>query len=232
MPPRLSLVVLSQRQDFDRNLESSLPIEIRARVEQVEDLEEEVVRQRPDALLVALDEDPRPAFDALEKLPAPRPLLLFFGPDQSRLILQAMRCGAREYVTQGDDEREQLIAAIQRVARERAGSAEDHRAPLVAVMGAKGGVGASFVACQLSASLARLGGRVALVDGHLRLGDMACTWTSRRNTTSRAWQAEARPSTRPTCTRRSRRTRAASRCSPPPDARRKPTPWVCNVSSG
>jgi pilus assembly protein CpaE len=66
-----------------------------------------------------------------------------------------------------------LIAAIQRVARDRAGSAEDHRAPLVAVMGAKGGVGASFVACQLSASLARLGGRVALVDGHLRLGDVA-----------------------------------------------------------
>jgi len=34
-------------------------------------------------------------------------------------------------------------------------------------------VGASFLACQLSASLARLGEKVALADGHLRLGDVA-----------------------------------------------------------
>jgi pilus assembly protein CpaE len=47
------------------------------------------------------------------------------------------------------------------------------QAPLIALLGAKGGVGTSFVACQLGASFARLGGRTALVDGHLRHGDVA-----------------------------------------------------------
>jgi pilus assembly protein CpaE len=76
-------------------------------------------------------------------------------------------------VTPDSDERAQLIAAVERLARDRGGSAVASRSPLVAVMGAKGGVGASFVACQLSASLARMGERVALADGHLRLGDVA-----------------------------------------------------------
>ncbi len=44
---------------------------------------------------------------------------------------------------------------------------------MIALIGAKGGVGTSFVACQLGASLARLGGRTALVDGHMRHGDIA-----------------------------------------------------------
>jgi pilus assembly protein CpaE len=173
MLPRLSFIVLSKGQDLDQTLESSSHIELRARLERVTDLEEAVNRQRPDAILVALEGDPRVTFAALEKLPAPRPLLFFYGPDDSRLILQAMRCGACEYVTPGSDEREQLIAAVERLARDRGGSAEAHRSALVAVMGAKGGVGASFVACQLSASLARMGERVALADGHLRLGDVA-----------------------------------------------------------
>jgi pilus assembly protein CpaE len=173
MLPRLSFLILSKRQDLDRFLESSSHIELRGCVEQVGDLEEAVTRQRPDAILVALEEDSPVTFAALEKLPAPRPLLFFYGPDDSRMILQAMRCGACEYVTPGSEEREQLIAAIERLARDRGGSAQAHRGALVAVMGAKGGVGASFVACQLSASLAHMGERVALADGQLRLGDAA-----------------------------------------------------------
>jgi pilus assembly protein CpaE len=48
-----------------------------------------------------------------------------------------------------------------------------HPARVVAVMGAKGGVGATVVACQLAASLRASGGRVALVDLNLPLGDAA-----------------------------------------------------------
>jgi pilus assembly protein CpaE len=173
MLPRLSFLVLSKRQDLDQTLESSSHIDLRAHVEQVTDLEEAVTRQRPDAILVELEGDARVTFAALEKLPAPRPLLVFYGPDDSQLILQAMRLGGSEYVTPGRDEKELLIAAVERLARDRGGSAGARQSALVAVMGAKGGVGASFLACQLSASLARMGERVALADGQLKLGDVA-----------------------------------------------------------
>jgi pilus assembly protein CpaE len=43
----------------------------------------------------------------------------------------------------------------------------------VAVMGTKGGVGATVLACQLAASLQEVGGRVALVDLNYPLGDVA-----------------------------------------------------------
>lgn len=173
MLPRISFLILSERQDLDQTLESSSHIELRAHVKKVTDLEEAVTRQRPDAVLVELDGDPTATFAALAKLPAPRPLLCFYGPDDSQLILQAMRCGACEYVTPGCDEKDNLIAAVERLARDRGGSTEARQGALVAVMGAKGGVGASFVACQLSASLARMGERVAVADGQLRLGDVA-----------------------------------------------------------
>jgi pilus assembly protein CpaE len=81
--------------------------------------------------------------------------------------------GAREYVAPAPDEKDQLLAAVERVARETSGSAELQPAPLIAVTGAKGGVGTSFVACQLAASLAQLGRRTALVDGQLRHGDVS-----------------------------------------------------------
>jgi pilus assembly protein CpaE len=173
MPAGLSFVIASPQREFEAALESSVHVEIRAHVERFEELVQTVELECPDALLVALGEDPQAAFAALEKLPTPKPLLFFCGPDDSQLILQAMRMGAREYVAPAPDEKDQLLAAVERVARETSGSAELQPAPLIAVTGAKGGVGTSFVACQLAASLAQLGGRPALVDGQLRRGDVA-----------------------------------------------------------
>jgi pilus assembly protein CpaE len=48
-----------------------------------------------------------------------------------------------------------------------------HPARVVAVMGTKGGVGATVVACQLAASLRAGGARTAVVDLNLPLGDVA-----------------------------------------------------------
>jgi pilus assembly protein CpaE len=171
--PGLSFVIVSPWREFSQVLESSHYVEIRAQVEQLGDLVRTVYEQRPDALLVSLGENPRATLAALEKLPSPRPLLFVCGPDDSQLILQAMRLGAREYVAPGSDEKDQLLAAVERVAREVSEVAPARAAPLIAVTGAKGGVGTSFVACQLSASLAGLGARPVLVDGQLRRGDVA-----------------------------------------------------------
>jgi pilus assembly protein CpaE len=62
---------------------------------------------------------------------------------------------------------ERLVLAIQPAAPVKT------MAPVIAVMGAKGGVGATFAACQLAAELERLGGRTVLVDVNLRLGDVS-----------------------------------------------------------
>ncbi len=170
--PVLSFVVVLPGRGFDVALQSSAHVEIRARVDHLDDLVGAIAETRPDALLVALEQNPQAVFAALEKLD-PKPLLFFHGPDDSQLILQAMRSGAREYIAPGPDEKDQLRAAVERVTGEVAESSQVQPAPLIALIGAKGGVGTSFVACQLGAALARLGGRTALVDGHMRHGDVA-----------------------------------------------------------
>ena len=169
----LSFVIVTGSSRFDAALEESGVIEIRARVDRLDDLTRVVDEQRPEALLVSLDSDPEAVFKALDKLLYPKPFLFFHGPDDSRLILQAMRSGGYEYIAPAPDEDAQLLAAIQRAAQETAGPTPVRQSSLVALVGAKGGVGTSFTACQLAAALARLGGRIALVDGHLRHGDVS-----------------------------------------------------------
>lgn len=171
--PDLSFMIVAQDRKFDEALASSPEVKSCVRLERLEDLAEAVATSRPDALLVSLEIAPEAVFDALEKLLEPRPPLLFYGPDDSRIILRAMRLGAYEYVASGLDESGQLLAAVHRAARDAAASKVVPECALVAVMGAKGGVGATFTSCQLGAALARYGARTALVDGNLRFGDVA-----------------------------------------------------------
>ena len=135
--------------------------------------------QSPDLVVADLGEDPERALDMLDKLPTPRPRLIVIGPkDQSGAILRAMRMGVRDYFDT-DPSEDDLRSAILRVGAEleprTAVSAPEKKQPAraVAVMGAKGGVGATVVACQLAAALASRGGRVVLVDLNLPLGDAA-----------------------------------------------------------
>ncbi len=169
----LSFVVASGSRKFVAALEQSGDVEIRARVEDLDDLVRIVDEKRPDALLVSLESNPEAVFKALDKLLFPRPVLFFHGPDDSRLILQAMRSGGCEYIAPAPDEDRQLLAAIRRAAPGISGTRPLKQSSLIALIGAKGGVGTSFTACQLGAALARLGGRTALVDGHLGHGDVA-----------------------------------------------------------
>src|SRR5262247_1575333 len=135
--------------------------------------------QSPDLVIADLGDDPERVLDMLDKLPTPRPRLIVIGPkDHSGTILRAMRMGVRDYLDV-DPAEEDLRSAVLRVAAELAPRAaagdkpRTHPARVVAVMGAKGGVGATVVACQLAASLRAAGSRVALVDLNLPLGDAA-----------------------------------------------------------
>jgi pilus assembly protein CpaE len=173
MMPGLSFVIVSSDQKLSLALEGAEDVDIRGRVERLADLVQTVDAQRPDALLVSLDTQPELVFETLQKLLSPRPLVIFHGPDDSRLILRAMRSGGYEYITPALDAEDQLLAAIQRAALDSEGLVPAPESPLLALIGSKGGVGTSFTACQLAASLARNNGRVALVDGHQRHGDVA-----------------------------------------------------------
>jgi len=125
-----------------------------------------------------LGDDADSVLDVLDKMPTPRPRLIVIGPkDHSSAILRAMRMGVRDYFDSAPSE-DDLRSAILRIAAElepRAAGEKPraHPARVVAVMGAKGGVGATVVACQLAASLRARGARIALVDLNLPLGDAA-----------------------------------------------------------
>ncbi len=134
--------------------------------------------QSPDLVIADLGDDAAGVLDLLDKLPTPRPRLVVIGPkDDSGTILRAMRMGVRDYFDAAPSE-DDLRSAILRVAAELAPrSAPEkpraHPARVVAVMGAKGGVGATVVACQLAATLRAGGARTAVVDLNLPLGDAA-----------------------------------------------------------
>ena len=151
-------------------------------------LESALVAGSPDALLelagaqrldvVVADlgfEDAESALELLDKLPTPRPELVVIGPsDQSGVILRAMRMGVYEYFETRPDVSD-LRQLLERIGAEREPVEETSSRParVVAVMGAKGGVGATVVACQLAGSLRAMGARTAVVDLNLPLGDVA-----------------------------------------------------------
>src|SRR5207249_1020083 len=95
-------------------------------------------------------------------------------------ILQALRSGAREFLT-APVVLEELLKALQRLARSHsngvgrpgeAGSTSRQESQVIAVLGSRGGIGCTNLAVNLGATLA-LGtsNQVALIDLDLALGD-------------------------------------------------------------
>lgn len=172
---QLSFIVLSEREGLERALAASGHVSVLERVSEPQDLVELVKRRRPDGLLADLGAEPAAVLAEIEKISAPRPQLIVAGPSESELILHAMRLGAREYVAETGDAEAQLQRAVERLvleARPVAPRSTTH-GPVIVLLGSKGGVGATFVACQLAGALARGRSAVALVDLNLRLGDVA-----------------------------------------------------------
>lgn len=129
---------------------------------------------RPDVLFADLGRAPHVLLDALERLGMRGQALFVAGPQEdSSLLLRALKLGAKEYFPPLPEAQE-LVAALDKLAISRAASSRAKTAaPIIAVMGAKGGVGATVVACQLAASLQRMGGETVLVDLNFPLGDVA-----------------------------------------------------------
>jgi pilus assembly protein CpaE len=142
----------------------------------------DVVRQsNPDVAVVALDADQNKALQLIAQLATDcpdLPVLAVSGQQDGQLILQALRSGAREFLTQ-PVVLEELLQALQRLAQIRsprdgtqANGAAKMESQVIAMLGSRGGVGTTSLAVNLGCTLA-LDKRhsVALIDLDLALGD-------------------------------------------------------------
>jgi pilus assembly protein CpaE len=174
----IRFLVYSEQDEFGSEIRSRLQSAGHAHVVGVvsdEDALFEALREhQPDALFADLGLCPHDTLDLLDRLPAPRPMLAVCGPqDDSQVILRAMKQGAREFFPPAPS-REAVRELVDRLVLESRPAAPSGRlAPGLAVMGAKGGVGATVVACQLAAALQAMGSRTVVVDLNYPLGDVA-----------------------------------------------------------
>jgi pilus assembly protein CpaE len=138
----------------------------------------DVVEQtKPDIAFIAMDSDPQRAIkligETLQKAPNCS-ILVSSSSTDGKLILESMRAGAKEFLTE-PLRSEELATALQRVRRQSAGGgAASHKddCQIFAIAGATGGVGSSSIAVNLACALAAdEGNSVVLVDLDVALGD-------------------------------------------------------------
>ena len=147
---RISLVVFAAQANVAATLENQLSetADVLEVASKLEALAVAVHDHAPGVVFAHLGSEPREVLEALAKLPSPQPILVVAGPqDDSRLILRALKLGACEYFSLSPDSVD-VDAAIDRliVSGTPARSSTD-AAAILAVMGTKGGVGASAVTC-------------------------------------------------------------------------------------
>ena len=135
-----------------------------------------VSQTKPDIGLVAIDSDPQKGLDLVRKLTALSPdcaVLVVSSSNDGSLILQALRAGAKEFLTQ-PVRIEDLLGALGRISERRFGHGENkpRGCQVIAVAGAIGGVGTTSLAVNLGCALAQEEkNSVALIDLDLCLGD-------------------------------------------------------------
>jgi len=134
-----------------------------------------VAQTNPDIGIVAIDADPQKALELVARLTLNSPdcaVLVVSSSSDGGLILQALRAGAKEFLTlplRIDD----LLAALGRISERRIGGEGRARGSQVfAVAGAIGGVGTTSLAVNLGCILAKQPqNSVVLLDMDLCLGD-------------------------------------------------------------
>lgn len=176
---QISFVIFSEQQEcgeaFARLIEATPHATVSEVVSNADALRDVIEKTGADALLADLGHAPHMVLDALER-GVPKSISLFVsGPQEdTQVVIRAFKLGAREYFSMSPEAGE-LAAAVDKLLLEPAETrpARGRRAPIIAVMGAKGGVGTTLVACQLAATLHRSSGPAAVVDLNCPLGDVA-----------------------------------------------------------
>lgn len=149
-------------------------VKIVAEVDEPALLEQAVDRFHAEAILVNLDPCPEETLNIIGPLILAKTNTTVFAISESTdgpLILKTMRLGVREFLTKPIDV-EVLTKAVQKIESEKSG--DDDPGQLITVMGASGGVGATFMATNLAVELANLAKeRVVIVDLDYRFGQVA-----------------------------------------------------------
>jgi len=142
----------------------------------------DVIRQSiPDVAIICLDTDQAKAIQLIGQVASEvpeLPILAVSGRNDGQAILQALRSGAREFLT-SPVQLEELLTALARLPRRRPSGDSAPGTPfnkvnaqVYAVAGSRGGVGCTSLAVNLGATLAQeCGSSVALIDLDLALGD-------------------------------------------------------------
>ncbi|WPC06933.1 AAA family ATPase [Pseudomonas benzenivorans] len=131
------------------------------------------LERMPEFLLLRVSHLWREELAALLQRPAQeRPPFLICGPlEEHEGIRLAMQAGARDFLPE-PVAADELLAALERMIQEtHAGQAVGGK--LVAVMNAKGGSGATLLACNLAHQLSARGGSTLLLDLDLQFGSVA-----------------------------------------------------------
>jgi pilus assembly protein CpaE len=156
----------------------------------------QILEGNHDVVLVDLDVDPEKALDIVENLcsaDGSLTVIVYSARTNSDLLVRCMRAGAREFLTEPVSPNavaEALVRASMR--RDEVRRVRKAVGKLFVFAGAKGGVGVTTLAANFALSLAKdSGGKVALLDLDLHLGDAALTL----GVTSRYSAAEALEST-------------------------------------
>ena len=161
------------RRQLSEALESTGHAIVGIAEERPAELEKLLWRGGFDLLLAALDGNPAAVFTAVEALGDRRPALIMCGPqDESELILRSMRIGARDYLPL-PLRSEALDGIVQSLILERITAHASERGTVVGLLGAKGGVGSTSVACQLAWALQESGSKCTIADLNLVHGDVA-----------------------------------------------------------
>jgi pilus assembly protein CpaE len=145
----------------------------------------DVIRDsNPDVAIISLDADQAKALQLIAQVTDDKPdlaVLAVSAKNDGQAILQALRNGAREFLT-APVVLEEMLTALQRLQRTRPSSDSNHgsngvtkpraTSQVIAVLGSRGGVGCTTLAVNLGASLAQdPANSVALIDLDLALGD-------------------------------------------------------------
>ena len=128
----------------------------------------------PDLVILVISETWQDELNEFADIPGHnRPPILIIGSDDQREAMRmAMRMGAKDFLSGPVDEQE-LLDAIKIIDNERGLSGSQHSPKITVVMNAKGGSGATMLACNIATIMSQhLKSRTALVDLDVQFGTL------------------------------------------------------------